>query len=206
MFIYISSGDGVDEVCRAVWHFYQWLEQNYSFEVLQREDKSGKNQIKSLLLQSTDERLNILQGTHLWRSQSPFRPKHKRKNWYFSVHIYEEKQAQMSIDKNEIIYQSMKSPKKGGQHVNTTCSGVRAVYKPLGLEAISYDERSQYQNKKIALFRLLQKQEALKNKSLQSAKTQRWKASKSLERGNPILTFIGEKYCLLSKPTWLKSL
>ncbi|RLA75201.1 MAG: hypothetical protein DRG30_04725 [Epsilonproteobacteria bacterium] len=92
-------------------------------------------------------------------------PKHKRKNWYFSLETYEEHKNH-TIDSTQVIYQAMKSPKKDGQHVNTTCSGARSIYLPLGLEAISYDERSQHQNKKIALERIHNKANLLKDKTI----------------------------------------
>ena len=194
MFVFISAGKGVDEVCRAVWHFYQWLKkEDFTFEVLTLETNKGQKQIKSLLLYSNDERFLALQGTQLWKSQSPFRPKHKRKNWYFSLEIEEEPKTS-SIDPKAIVYQSMKSPKKGGQHVNSTCSGIRAVYKPLGIDAISYDERSQHQNKKIALFRLLQKLKKVELDKEKSQQQQRWKQSKNIQRGNAILIFEGEGF------------
>ena len=171
MLVSISSGNSVEEVCRALFYFLDWLEDRYTFEIVKLEYARCKDGYKSILLESSDERFLALEGTYLWRCQSPFRPKHKRKNWYFSLNIVES-QKQLIVDTKNVIYQTMKSPKKGGQHVNTTCSGVRAIYEPLGVEAISYDERSQHLNKKIALERLLQK----------------------IERGKSIKVFEGEDF------------
>lgn len=193
MQITISSGNSVDEVCRALWHFYHYIKKRYNFEVVTLEYAKCENGFKSILLESSDEGLLSLEGTHLWRSQSPFRPKHKRKNWYFTLKAQEEQKA-VSVDEQAIIYQTMKSPKKGGQHVNTTSSGVRAIYPPLGIETISYDERSQHRNKQIAKARLLEKiallQSAQRDKSMQK----RWKAGKELERGNAVKVFEGEEF------------
>jgi peptide chain release factor len=190
MLIHISSGNGVDEVCRAIWHFKKWLEKSYEFEVINEQEAKCKNGIKSLLIQSNEKAFFSMQGTLLWKTKSPFRPKHKRKNWYFSLACYEEQYSQV-IDKKEILYQTMKSPKKGGQHVNTTCSGVRAVYPLLGVESVAYDERSQHQNKKLARVRLLQKIEFLERKSLDDLMQERWKQSKCIERGDEVLVFEG---------------
>lgn len=186
MIIHISSGNGVDEVCRAVYNFYKWLEKSYDFEVIKIEKTKCKDCIKSLIIQSNDERFYQLEGTILWKFQSPFRPKHKRKNWYFSLKCHKEEFTQ-KIDESKIIYQSMKSPKKGGQHLNTTCSGVRAKY--LDMEAISYDERSQHQNKKLAKLRLLQKIEFLESQKLEILERERWREGKNLERGNAVMVF-----------------
>lgn len=50
---------------------------------------------------------------------------------------------------------------KGGQHQNTTESGVRLVHRPTGLRTESRTERSQYRNRQKALARLRDKLEAL---------------------------------------------
>jgi len=194
MLIHISSGNGVDEVCRAIWHFKQWLEKNFVFKVIDEQMGSCKKCIKSLLLETNDKGLIALEGTHLWRTQSPFRHKHKRKNWYFSLRCYSKNNIR-KIDQNKVEYQTMRSPKKGGQHVNTTSSGVRAVYKPLGLDAVSFDNRSQHRNKQIALFRLMEKLEKLVIDEASSKVKKRWQEGKELQRGGAILVFEGEGFC-----------
>ncbi|CAA6827127.1 MAG: Unknown protein [uncultured Sulfurovum sp.] len=193
MLVHISSGNGVDEVCRGIWHFKQYLEKNYEFELIQEQEAKCKNGIKSLLIQSNDKAFTSIEGTILWRAKSPFRSKHKRKNWYFSLKCYEEQYSQI-VDENMIVYQSMKSPKNGGQHVNTTCSGVRAIYPPLAVVALAYDERSQHRNKALVRVRLLQKIEFMKHKSLESIIQNRWKVGKFVERGDAVMVFEGEKF------------
>ena len=53
---------------------------------------------------------------------------------------------------------------KGGQHQNTTESGVRLVHRPSGIRCESRTERSQYRNKARALARLREKLE-LRNRT-----------------------------------------
>ncbi|MDT8339899.1 MAG: peptide chain release factor-like protein [Longimicrobiales bacterium] len=50
---------------------------------------------------------------------------------------------------------------KGGQHQNTTDSGVRLVHRPTGMRAESRTERSQLMNRRRALARLREKLDAL---------------------------------------------
>jgi len=195
MIIYISSGNSISEVCRALWLFYKWIDKNYDFEVLEIELSKEKNSLKSITLLSSDTRFKNIEGTHLWINQSPFRPKHKRKNWYFSLKCYEIEESQ-NIDKTKIIYQTMRSPKNGGQHTNKTSSGVRAIYPPLKIEAISYDTKSQYQNKKLALFRLIQKIENMTQENIDNSKQIRYKDGKNLKRGEEVLVFRGDKFNL----------
>ena len=193
MHIYISSGNGVDEVCRALWHFLEWLKKQYSFEVLHLEMADCSKGYRSILLESNDRELKALEGTLLWRAKSPFRPKHKRKNWYFTLKTYKTTES-TEIDQKQIVYQTMKSPKKGGQHVNTTNSGVRAVYPPLKLEALCFDERSQHRNKQIARERLLEKVQTLTQYQYHTAQQQQWRDGKQVIRGNPVKIFEGNRF------------
>lgn len=48
----------------------------------------------------------------------------------------------------------------GGQHQNTTESGVRLVHLPTGVRVEARDERSQYRNRRLALARLRARLEA----------------------------------------------
>ncbi len=49
----------------------------------------------------------------------------------------------------------------GGQHQNTTESGVRLVHLPTDVRVEARDERSQHRNKKLALARLRERLEAM---------------------------------------------
>ena len=91
-----------------------------------------------------------------------------------------------------VIYQVMRSPKKGGQNVNKRSSGVRAIYKDL--EAISYDSRSQAQNRALALQRLKQKFYKLEESRQSALEIQLWKTSKNLKRGDAIKVFVGKEF------------
>jgi ribosome-associated protein len=57
--------------------------------------------------------------------------------------------------------ETFRSGGKGGQHQNTTDSGVRLVHEPTGLRAVSRNDRSQHRNKALALERLRRKLERL---------------------------------------------
>ena len=49
---------------------------------------------------------------------------------------------------------TFRSGGKGGQHQNTTDSGVRLTHRPSGIVVTARDERSQHRNKALALERL----------------------------------------------------
>jgi len=55
---------------------------------------------------------------------------------------------------SECRVDTFRSGGKGGQHQNTTDSGVRLTHLPTGIVTISRTERSQHRNRKLALERL----------------------------------------------------
>jgi protein subunit release factor A len=61
----------------------------------------------------------------------------------------------------ECRIQTFRSGGKGGQHQNTTETGVRLVHRPTGIRCESRTERSQHRNRQRALARLRKKLEAL---------------------------------------------
>jgi len=55
---------------------------------------------------------------------------------------------------SECDVQTFRSGGKGGQHQNTTDSGVRFIHRPTGIVTTSRERRSQLQNRKLALERM----------------------------------------------------
>jgi ribosome-associated protein len=49
----------------------------------------------------------------------------------------------------------------GGQHQNTSDSGVRLIHEPTGIRVVARDERSQHRNRALALRRLRERLRAL---------------------------------------------
>lgn len=65
---------------------------------------------------------------------------------------------------SECRVETFRAGGKGGQHQNTTESGVRLVHLPTGVRAESRTERSQLQNRRRALASLRGKLEALRHR------------------------------------------
>jgi peptide chain release factor len=135
-----------------------------------------------------DAFLESWSGTVQWIARSPFRPEHRRKNWFVGVDVIEPA-PDASFEGKDVRWETMRSSGPGGQHVNRTESGVRITHIPTGLQASAAEERSQYRNRRLAMARLRRKLDE-RNASLQGAvKGERWRAHQELERGNPIRVF-----------------
>jgi len=132
-------------------------------------------------------------GTVQWIGKSAFRPEHKRKNWFIGVQTFAPPEAPVWRE-DEIDVQVCRSGGPGGQHVNKTESAVRAIHKPTGLSAIAREERSQLQNKRLAIARLAELLDDQGRARTKDAEKERWNAHNTLERGNAIRVYTGEDF------------
>lgn len=199
----ITSGQGPEECALAV---------KYIFKILTDEAKKYNLQIKtlekiigdktgtyiSILIELKGKNLqyftNSWEGTVQWICNSPYRPNHKRKNWFVGIDIFKIIEEHSLPIKKEIKFYTMRASGPGGQHVNTTDSAVRVKHLPTGTTATASEERSQYMNKKLALARLillLKKEHHMKKADKINEK---WKKHNQLERGNPIRVFVGKEF------------
>jgi ribosome-associated protein len=64
----------------------------------------------------------------------------------------------------ECRVETFRSGGPGGQHQNTSDSGVRLIHQPTGIRVVARDERSQHRNRVLALQRLRTRLEALNRK------------------------------------------
>lgn len=133
-------------------------------------------------------------GTICWISPSPFRPTHRRKNWFVEVKPWYPVKADNKMDVKDVQFQTMRSGGAGGQHVNKVSSAVRATHLPTGLMVQVMDTRSQVQNKEIAILRLEERLMALERLQMDAEKNQRWKSQIGVQRGNSKRIFFGPKF------------
>ena len=152
MIVQISSGQGPQECELAVSKLYNELKKEYpDIKELSSHSSRFSNLYTSIMFE-TEADLSELEGTVQWICQSPFRPNHKRKNWYVDVSIIPEQEI-ICTDK-DIRFERFHCGGKGGQNVNKVETGVRLIHIPTGITVTSTAERSQLLNKKDALEKL----------------------------------------------------
>jgi peptide chain release factor len=127
-------------------------------------------------------------GTVQWIGPSPFRPTHKRRNWFVAVERITEA-GETEFNARDVRFETMRASGPGGQHVNRTESAVRVTHSPSGLQAVASEERSQFRNRKLALARLAQKIREQDERRTKEGKEKRWLAHREVERGNPVRIF-----------------
>lgn len=133
-------------------------------------------------------------GTIRWIGTSPFRPLHKRRNWFVGVQPIQIDEQSADLREQDIRYQTFRASGPGGQHVNKTDSAVRATHLPTGLVAVSQDQRSQFANKKIARLKLAAVLDDQRRAGEVQGKRAVWDQNRGLERGNAVRTYEGERF------------
>lgn len=202
LWLHLTSGQGPDECAWVVAKLLEVIEEElqesglvtHKLEAIRGEKKGT---LLSVLLAvegdeaSLQQAVQTWQGTIQWIGPSPFRPHHKRKNWFVGVEPLLPPAA-TEWNHKELRVEVMRASGAGGQHVNKTESAVRITHTPTGLAAIAREERSQQRNRKLALARLAQLLAKQTQDAQESAKQERWSQHHQLERGNPTRTFTGD--------------
>ncbi len=199
--LHLSAGQGPEECRWVVWRLARALVEEAAAEGLSCvpvEPLAGA--VASVLLRVEGEDAaaatfaRARTGTVRWIGTSPFRPTHKRRNWFVAVTTIAEAEDTPDLREADIRYQAYRASGPGGQHVNTTDSAVRATHVPTGLTTTSQDQRSQFANKKVARLKLALMIEERRRESEAGGKRELWDRHHALERGNAVLTYEGERF------------
>jgi len=95
----------------------------------------------------------------------------------------------VTINPADLRFETLRAGGPGGQHQNTTDSAVRVLHRPTGLVVTARDERSQHRNKALALRRLEAMLRHLEVEKQEAAKSGRFIANRTIERGNEVRSF-----------------
>jgi peptide chain release factor len=202
--IQISAGKGPKECSLAVRLTLEKLmseakDLDCIIDVLESSGEPDLKTINSVLLSAKGLHVNQLiqnwSGTIQWNCTSPFRPTHKRKNWFIAIHaltvpVFND----TTLNEKDVVFEAMRASGPGGQHVNKTDSAIRATHMKSGIVVTAREERSQLMNKKLALARIASALSQQKSTAITSQEQLRWELHQQLERGNAKRIFQGLKF------------
>ncbi len=201
IWLQISAGAGPDECCLVVAKVAKLISakarlQMTELQLIEKVDGKRSETFQSILFAIAAEEvptwLNDWIGTVKWIGNSPYRPNHRRKNWFVSVQLLEPPLA-VNFHLKDLRIETCRASGPGGQHVNKTESAVRATHIPTGLVAVSQDERSQTSNRKLAIERLKRKLQLANEDEQAGTRKKLQQQHTSLERGNAVKTFTDEQ-------------
>ncbi|MBR1380776.1 MAG: peptide chain release factor 2 [Alphaproteobacteria bacterium] len=138
-------------------------------------------------------------GVHRLVRISPFNANGKRQTSFASVDVWPDIDDSIEIEINDkdLRIDTYRSSGAGGQHVNKTDSAIRITHIPTGIVVTCQNERSQFQNKDMAMKMLRSRLYELEMQKRAAAEDSARAAQKKIEWGSQIRNYVLYPYRLV---------
>lgn len=180
--------------------YLRWADQNgYRAELVDRMEGEQAG-IKSATLEIEGPYaygyLKSEKGPHRLVRISPFDSQSRRHTSFVGVDVMPvlDDDVDIDIDPNDIEMEVYRASGAGGQHVQKNSTAVRLIHKPSGLVVTCQNERSQTQNREMAMKVLKARLYDLEQKRLDEERAKIAGTHKNAEWGNQIRSYVLHPY------------
>jgi peptide chain release factor 2 len=200
----INAGAGGTESCDWVsmlLRMYSRWAQSHRFEVMVTDilpgEEAGTKNVTAII--SGEYAYGYLRpeaGVHRLVRISPFDANKRRHTSFASVDVIPQVEENIEIDvkPEELRVDVFRSGGKGGQSVNTTDSAVRITHLPTGIVVQCQNERSQYQNKQVAMTILKSRLYEIKRRQQEEKVSREYDKKQKIEWGSQIRSYVLHPY------------
>jgi len=163
----------------------------------------GEAGIKSVtLIVSGEYAFGLLRGeagVHRLVRISPFDANRRRHTSFASVAVYPEvdETIEVEIDETDLRIDTFRSSGAGGQHVNVTDSAVRITHMPSGIVVQCQNERSQHQNRAVAMNILRARLYEMEKEEQQKKRDVLEEGKREIAWGSQIRSYVFQPYQLV---------
>jgi peptide chain release factor 2 len=180
--------------------YLRWAERE-RFSVTVREALAGEEAgVKSATLEFRGPHaygwLGSEHGVHRLVRLSPFDAAHRRHTSFASVDVIPDlgDELEVEIDPDDLRIDTFRAGGPGGQYVNTTDSAVRITHLPTGITASVQSERSQLQNRTVAMKHLKARLAELQRQDREKELAELRGVQRAIDFGSQIRSYVQHPY------------